>query len=229
VSVPTNVTSVITLAQFEDNYIQGLYDEEHIVYLGANSSGTTVLVRRRIKPRTRRFQNETLLITDLTGGIGIGFAMFGSVSITIPLDTVNADTTVTLSPALEDVMLSHYNVQATVNSIQLLHVWASAYLQTTSKLVIALNRLLNAAVAANSATGVTVAGSDLSDQSGFAIDTVLDIVSGPHGSDLSGAGYGHGHNTQAHPVTDPEHAHGVLLSNNQAAITANVDWLILHA
>lgn len=120
-SVPTNTKQSITLAQFEDNYIEGLYDEDHIVYLGQNASGTTVLVKRRLDLNGRRlargrFLKQTLLITDLLasptlrtrrGTALVSFSGGGNVA---------SNAAVPISPALDDSTLANWLAFATVSN-----------------------------------------------------------------------------------------------------------------
>jgi hypothetical protein len=234
-SVPTNVKASIKLANFEDNYIQGVYDEEHIVYLGANSSGTTVLVRRRWdlngkKLSKGRYLNQTLLISDLTSSVVAAFSAtmkierMGTVSIAFASGALVGGIAIALTPSLPDATLANYIVLPGLQVVAFgIPYGIIANLNSTSSLQITVTR--NFFQRTQSATtGATVNGSDLLDVSGMATDPVAEVVSGAHGSSASGFDHGHGTNV-LHSLTDPGHTH---LNTAPTAETVTGIWAIFH-
>jgi hypothetical protein len=156
------------------------------------------------------------------------FAIFGTVSVTIANGVARGTANATISPALTDATLTNYKCFATVNDPTGQAWSANVKLSNSTTLLVAAYRLSSGTgPTGNAATGVTVAGNDLTDVSGFATDPVSETVSGPHGAD--GGFFGHGHTTTGHPVTDPQHSHTSGNLSYGTALTVKVDWLIIHA
>ena len=179
---------------------------EDLTYGPALSDGTHVFAR--VAGVWRAF-----LISDMTAPE----TRRGKVTVAIAAGLLRGTAAVVLSPALRDV-IANYVCMATVNDVT--QIW-SADVDLTSKtaLSVAVYRVPNnPGNTGNAATGVTVAGNDL---------TVIDVTTqNPHGAN---AGFfPHNHTTTGHPVTDPTHNHGQVIFTGGAQVSANVDWLVWH-
>src|SRR5205807_4596769 len=78
---PTNVKQSITLNQFLDNCIQGVYDLEGFrpMQLLTNAAGTYMLAREWTDKRRRKYQVVSLLVTDLNQLTSTGDLLVGIV------------------------------------------------------------------------------------------------------------------------------------------------------
>lgn len=219
-SVPTNTKQSITLAQFEDNYIQGLYDEDHIVYLGGNSSGTTVLVKRRFDLQNRRltrgrYLKQTLLISDLLGGV---IGQRGEASLTIALSNSAVATIVTL-PQKIDAVANWLVYVSVVNdeTVGLKLFSAKAEIVTTSTVRIRLVRQFsNIVLGGDTETNIDSAG----------LSSFEQIVGANHQHGIDdGSVYpeatGHNHRLGAFATS-------TFNNTGEAAVTVKVNWVLIH-
>jgi hypothetical protein len=231
VTNPKAVQSVVdipvTMAQFERLIMEDRFVKDPVL-LGQASDGTRYLVYERLKPRgdraQRRIYNATDFLSKKVAATSSTMLLerLGSTSITIPANTTNAFVNQALSPVLPDSLLSplgkaNYMVFSGVDDPSATTLFVmGARLTSTSNLAVRIGRDI-APTVSSATTAVTH-----STPGALTDYTVVDFVT-PHGANAFAT---HSHETSTHPHTDPGHSHS--LTQTAAAITASLDWMIVH-